>query len=38
LDNINHSYYIQQAEKIINKIKYKGKRVPVFIANQLSLF
>jgi hypothetical protein len=38
LDNINHSYYIQQAEKIINKIKYKGKKAPVVIANQLSLF
>jgi len=38
LDNINHSYYIERAERIINKINYKGKKAPVIIANQLSLF
>ena len=38
LDNINHSYYIDRAHKIINKINYKGKKAPVVIANQLSLF
>jgi len=38
LDNINHSYYIERAERIINKINYKGKKVPVIIANQLNLF
>lgn len=38
LDNINHSYYIEKAERIINKINYQGKKVPVIIKNQLSLF
>jgi hypothetical protein len=38
LDNINHSYYIQRANTIVNKINYKGKKAPVIIANQLSLF
>jgi hypothetical protein len=38
LDNINHSYYIERAERIINKINYNGKRRPVVIPNQLSLF
>ena len=38
LDNINHSYYIERAEKIINKINYRGKKVPIVIKNQLSLF
>jgi hypothetical protein len=38
LDNINHSYYIEKAERIINKINYNGKRRPVIIANQLNLF
>ena len=38
LDNINHSYYIERAERIINKISYNGKKRPVIIANQLSLF
>lgn len=38
LDNINHSYYIERAERIINKINYNGKRRPVIIANQLNLF
>jgi hypothetical protein len=38
LDNINHSYYIERAEKIINKISYNGKRRPYVAPNQLSLF
>ena len=38
LHNINHSYYIERAERIVNKINYRGKKVPVIIANQLSLF
>jgi hypothetical protein len=38
LDNINHSYYIEKAERIINKIDYNGKKRPVIIANQLNLF
>jgi hypothetical protein len=38
LDNINHSYYIEKAERIINKINYQGKKVPVIDPNQLSLF
>jgi hypothetical protein len=38
LDNINHSYYIERAERIINKINYNGKRRPVIIPNQLNLF
>jgi hypothetical protein len=38
LDNINHSYYIEKAERIINKINYNGKKRPVIIANQLNLF
>jgi hypothetical protein len=38
LDNINYSYYIERAERIINKINYRGKKVPVIIKNQLTLF
>ena len=38
LDNINYSYYIEKAERIINKINYQGKKVPVIDPNQLSLF
>jgi hypothetical protein len=38
LDNINHSYYIERAERIINKIDYNGKKRPVIIANQLTLW
>jgi hypothetical protein len=38
LDNINHSYYIEKAERIINKISYNGKKRPVMIANQLTLW
>jgi len=38
LDNINYSYYIEKAERIINKINYQGKKVPIIDPNQLSLF
>jgi hypothetical protein len=38
LDNINYSYYIERAERIINKINYRGKKVPIVIKNQLTLF
>ena len=38
LDNINHSYYIERAERIINKINYNGKKRPVIIPNQMNLF
>jgi hypothetical protein len=38
LDNINYSYYIERAERIINKINYRGKKVPVIIKNQLTLW
>lgn len=38
LDNINHSYYIDRAERIINKISYSGKKRPIVAHNQLNLF
>lgn len=38
LENINHSYYIEKAERIINKISYNGKKRPIIIANQLNMF
>jgi DNA polymerase elongation subunit (family B) len=39
LDNINHSYYIDKAERIINKIQLGGKtRKIVVIPNQISMF
>ncbi len=39
LDNINHSYYIERAERIIHKIQLEGKRRKVNTdKNQLSLF
>jgi hypothetical protein len=38
LSNINYSYYIERANTIVNKINYRGKKAPVIIANQLSLF
>jgi hypothetical protein len=39
LDNINHAYYIERAERIIHKIQLEGKRRKVNIdKNQLSLF
>ena len=39
LDNINHAYYIERAERIIHKIQLEGKRRKVNTdKNQLSLF
>jgi hypothetical protein len=39
LDNINHAYYIERAERIMHKIQYEGKRRKVNInPNQISLF
>ena len=39
LDNINHAYYIEKAEKIINKIETEGKKRKVLVnPAQLSLF
>jgi hypothetical protein len=39
LDNINYSYYIERAERIISKIQLEGKvRKVVINPNQLSLF
>ena len=39
LDNINHAYYIERAERIIHKIQLEGKKRKVNIdKNQLSLF
>ena len=39
LDNINHSYYIERAERIINKIQLEGRKRKVIInPNQMSLF
>jgi hypothetical protein len=39
LDNINHVYYIERAERIISKIQFEGKRRKIIInPNQMSLF
>lgn len=39
LDNINHSYYIEKAERIIRKIETKGKKTKISVnPNQLSLW
>jgi hypothetical protein len=39
LDNINHAYYIERAERIIHKIQLEGKKRKVIInPNQMSLF
>lgn len=39
LDNINYSYYIDKAERIINKIQLGGRvRKVVVIPNQISMF
>lgn len=39
LDNINHAYYIEKAERIIRKIETKGKKTKINInPNQLSLW
>ena len=39
LDNINHAYYIERAERIIHKIQLEGKKRKVIVnPNQMSLF
>lgn len=38
LDNINYSYYIERAQKLVDKIEYRGKKKPFVAQNQLSLF
>ena len=39
LDNINYTYYIHRAEKLINKIRSGGKRIKTKVSpNQLNLF
>jgi hypothetical protein len=39
LDNINHAYYIERAETIINKIQFAGRKRKIIInPNQLNLF
>ena len=39
LDNINHAYYIERAENIINKIQFAGRKRKIIVnPNQMSLF
>jgi len=39
LDNINHAYYIERAERIVHKIQLEGKKRKINIdKNQLTLF
>lgn len=38
MNNINYDYYIQKAQKIINKIKYNGKTIKKEDKQQLSLW
>ena len=39
LDNINHAYYIERAERIIHKIQLEGKKRRIIVnPNQISLF
>ena len=39
LDNINHAYYIERAERIIHKIQLEGKKRKIIInPNQMTLF
>ena len=39
LDNINHAYYIERAERIIHKIQLEGKKRKIIVnPNQLNLF
>lgn len=39
LDNVNHAYYIERAERIVHKIQLEGKRRKIVInPNQMSLF
>jgi len=39
LDNINHSYYIEKAERIIEKIQFAGRKRKIIVnPNQMTLF
>ena len=39
LDNINHAYYIERAERIVHKIQLEGKKRKIIInPNQMTLF
>lgn len=38
LDNINHKYYIQRANRIVHKIQTNGKKIKEEDPNQLKLF
>ena len=38
LDNIDHSYYIERAQKIVDKVEYNGNKRKFVAKNQLSLF
>ena len=39
LDNINHAYYIERAERIVHKIQLEGKKRKIIVnPNQTSLF
>jgi hypothetical protein len=39
LDNINHAYYIERAERIIHKIQLEGKKRKIIVnPNQMTLF
>ena len=39
LDNINHAYYIERAERIMHKIQYEGRKRKIIInPNQMTLF
>jgi DNA polymerase elongation subunit (family B) len=39
IDNINYDYYIEKANRMVNKIATEGKRIKtVYIPNQLNLF
>ena len=39
LDNINHAYYIERAENIINKIQFAGRKRKIIVnPNQMTLF
>jgi hypothetical protein len=39
LDNINHAYYIERAERIVHKIQLEGKKRKIIVnPNQMTLF
>jgi hypothetical protein len=39
LDNINHAYYIERAERIISKIQFAGRKRKIIVnPNQMTLF